>query len=104
MLNKNKKRQSPLSINKHTLKAKDFQMNEPTIEQIIEARNQCAEIIALHGEKFLPIFERLENEIAIRQKKQELLNKALYISSKIGTQKGTQNGTHLTNHFNLHLK
>ena len=48
-------------------------MNEPTIEQIIEARNQCAEIIALHGEKFLPIFERLENEIAIRQKKQELL-------------------------------
>jgi len=64
-------------------------MNEPSLNQIIKARNQCAEIIALYGEKFLPIFERLENEIVIREKRQRLLDKAINIGSKNGTQSGT---------------
>ncbi len=75
-------------------------MNEPPLNQIIKARNQCAEIIALYGEKFLPIFERLENEIAIREERQRLLDKAIMIGSK----NGTQNGTHLAPRFNAQSK
>ncbi len=75
-------------------------MNEPSLNQIIKARNQCAEIIALYGERYLPIFERLENEISIREKRQKLLDKALIISSK----NGTQSGTHLVLRFNAQSK
>lgn len=46
-------------------------MSEPTLDQIIYARDQCAEMIALYGEKLLPIFERLENEIKVRKKKKK---------------------------------
>lgn len=57
-----------------------------TQEQIISARNECARIISVYGEKYLPIFERLEKEIAKREQQNQLLKKAL----KIGTQNGTQ--------------
>lgn len=79
-------------------------MNDPTLNQIIEARNRCAEIIAQYGERYLPIFERLENEISLRKKKQELLNRAISISLKNGTQNSTQNGTQLMIQFNLKNK
>lgn len=76
-------------------------MNEPTLERIIEARNRCAEIIAKYGDRYLPIFERLENEIATQKEKQKLLNKAILLGSKNSTHNSTQNGTQLTNAFNL---
>lgn len=70
-------------------------MQEPTLDQIIDARARCAKAIAQYGEQYLPIFERLDDEVVKRIKQRELLNKAL----KIGTQNGTQNGTHLTDIF-----
>jgi|GEM_PF-2690677 len=66
-------------------------MQEPTLDEIITARNECAKIIATHGEQFLPIFERLEEEIELRKKRVESLNRAI----QIGTQNGTHFGTHL---------
>lgn len=75
-------------------------MKEPTLEEIIKARDRCAEVIAWHGEKYLPIFERLEKEISIRQEREKLLQRAVSIAQKIGTQNGTQNGTHLVVAFN----
>ena len=68
--------------------------SEIPLNDIIIGRNKCARIIAVFGGRYLPIFERLENEIIQRQKEQELLYKALQVSSKYGTHIGTQNGTH----------
>lgn len=64
---------------------------EITLEDIIQARDKCAWVIAQYGEQYLPIFERLEKEVALRKKQDELLQRAL----KIGTRKGTPDGTHL---------
>ena len=61
-----------------------------TYDQLVEARNKCAFIISKYGECYLPIFERLENELKAFEKNKALLKKALHI----GTQNGTQNGTH----------
>lgn len=71
------------------------EIQEISLETMVQARNKCARIIALHGEQYLPIFERLEKEIVLRKQKDELLQKAL----KIGTQNGTQNGTQLRSRF-----
>lgn len=76
--------------------------NEPTLNELISARNECAVIIAQCGEQYLPIFERLEREIANHKKRQELLSRALRISSKNGTQIGTQTGTQLKLAFSAH--
>jgi hypothetical protein len=42
-----------------------------TVSQILKARAQLAEIIETspHGEKYWPIFERLERELAARDNK-----------------------------------
>lgn len=70
------------------------------MKELISARDKCAQIITLYGEQYIPIFERLENEISCRQKRQELLNKAIRIATrKNGTQNGTQSGTHFYNRF-----
>lgn len=66
-------------------------MKEPTLKEIIEARDKCATIIAKYGEQYLPIFERLEKEIEIRMERQKFLEKALYIATQNGTHFGTQN-------------
>ena len=71
-------------------------MHEPSIEQIEEARNVCAKVIAMHGEKYLPIFERLDNELHQRKKQDCLLQKAL----KIATQNDTHFATQLRSSFN----
>lgn len=76
----------------------------PTLEQVIEARDRCAEIVAVYGERYLPIFERLENEIAARKKSEKLLCKALAIHSKAGTQFGAQIGTQLRDEFAGHSR
>jgi pantoate kinase len=79
-----------------------MQEKEPTLDQVIHARNECANIIALYGEKYIPIFERLEEELEIRQKRMKLLRRALAISDKTGTQIGTQTGTQLSPIFYKH--
>lgn len=66
-----------------------------TLDKLTHARDRCAKIIVEYGEKYLPIFERLENEIENRRNQENLLNRAL----EIGTRNGTQNGTHLTDVF-----
>ena len=64
-------------------------MSDLGLDQIIAARNECARIIALYGDTYLPIFERLETEISKRERQNKLLIKAM----KIGTQNGTHFGT-----------
>lgn len=56
---------------------------EVTFEEIETARNQIAQIISLHGEKYLPIFERLDNEYNARKAQQALLTKAKEIANGI---------------------
>lgn len=65
---------------------------EVSLQDIIRARDKCAYIIAKYGQQYLPIFERLEKEIEIREERQGYLDKAL----KIATPNVTQNAT-LTN-------
>ncbi|MEM9299158.1 MAG: hypothetical protein AAGA64_12320 [Bacteroidota bacterium] len=75
-------------------------MREPTLDEIIVARDECARIIARFGDQYLPIFERLENEIEKREKDGALFRRAL----KIATQNATQSATQIRIPFNSHLK
>lgn len=68
-------------------------MNQLTLDELMTARDRCAQIIAQYGSRYLPIFERLENEIALLVQKQILLDRALSLSNIYGTQNGTPNGT-----------
>ncbi len=76
------------------------EMSDFGLDQIIAARNECARIIALHGDKYLPIFERLEKEITKHEQHNKLLMKAM----KIGTQNGTHIGTQLRTLFSTATK
>ena len=84
-------------------------MSEPTLHEITQARDVCAQVIAQYGERYMPIFERLENEIEVRQKQQGLLEKAIAIAGKNGSQNSIQSGIQnkgfnigLTKKFNEH--
>lgn len=65
-------------------------LKEPSLSEIIAARNKCAHIIAKYGEQYLPIFERLEKEIVIRTERQKYLDKALRIATQNNTHNATQ--------------
>lgn len=41
---------------------------------------QAAQIVAVHGEKYLPIFERIEKEYQARTKQLDTLKRALKIA------------------------
>jgi len=41
---------------------------------------QSANIVATHGQRYLPIFERLEKEYKSRKQKHDMLTKAISIS------------------------
>ncbi|MBL7681779.1 MAG: hypothetical protein JNK00_00345 [Flavipsychrobacter sp.] len=69
-------------------------MTEIKLSEIKKARDKCARIVAKYGIRYLPIFERLEKEIAIREAQEKLFQKALEISTQIDTQIGTQNDHH----------
>lgn len=71
-------------------------MNKPSLDEIVSARNRCAQIIALYGERYLPIFERLENEIELRMNRQNLLERAIAIHNEKDRPKAGQ----LKNIFN----
>lgn len=60
-----------------------------SLQDLIKARDKCAYIIAKYGQQYLPLFERLEKEIEIREERQKYLDKAL----KIATPNVTLNAT-----------
>ena len=43
---------------------------------------QAAKIVAVHGDKYLPVFERLEREYKTCKKKRETLRRVLEIACK----------------------
>lgn len=52
-----------------------------TLKQLENAYLQAANIVSMYGEKYLPIFERIEQEYLERKRKIELLTKAKNISN-----------------------
>ncbi|MFL0801420.1 MAG: hypothetical protein K6L80_13290 [Agarilytica sp.] len=53
-----------------------------SLEQIKRAYHQAAKIVARYGDKYLPIFERLEKEYQSRKDKVKTLNRAIKIAKK----------------------
>ena len=51
-------------------------------DELKKAYIQAAKIVAVHGDKYLPIFERLESEYQKSEKRKEILNRALEIACK----------------------
>jgi len=55
--------------------------NKVSYKQLKKAYLQAAKIVALHGEKYLPIFERLEIEFRERKKQVDALNRAIKVAN-----------------------
>ncbi len=53
-----------------------------SLAQIKRAYHQAAKIVARYGDKYLPIFERLEKEYQSRKDKVKTLNRAIKIAEK----------------------
>ncbi len=51
-------------------------------DQIIAARNYAALVVARHGEGYLPLFERMEREVANLGKKEDALARALHLAEQ----------------------
>lgn len=64
------------------LKDSELQVTEITDALLEEAYVTMALIVKQHGEHYLPIFERLHNEITERQKKSDLLSVALSVADQ----------------------
>lgn len=58
-------------------------MSNITISELIKARDKCAAVIAKYGDCYLPIFERLENEIIERQKRKNYYKRRYHCISKM---------------------
>tara|TARA_R110000868_G_scaffold1211_2_gene9368 strand:- start:95309 stop:95578 length:270 start_codon:yes stop_codon:yes gene_type:complete len=68
-----------------------------SMRELYECYNKLACIIKEHGDEYLPLFERVHNEIESRKEKNRMVDIALRVAesnSKSGTHFGTQNGTH----------
>jgi len=50
-----------------------------------EAYIRAAKILALHGETYLPIFQRLEQEFNKRKEEAEILDRAIEIALSVDT-------------------
>jgi hypothetical protein len=50
--------------------------------QIIEARNYAALVVARHGEAYLPLFERMEREVSNLEDKEDALARALHLAER----------------------
>lgn len=70
----------PLSNHPYISKVKPKRLKSITFIEIRKAYNHIANIIALHGEKYLPLFERLHTELIECREKNHLLNIAKRIS------------------------
>ncbi|GAB1261475.1 hypothetical protein [Aurantivibrio plasticivorans] len=53
-----------------------------SLAQIKRAYHQAAKIVARYGDKYLPIFERLEKEYQNRKDKVKTLKRAIKIAEK----------------------
>ena len=53
-----------------------------TPEQIIKARDYAALVVAKHGKAYLPLFERMEREVADLQNKEDALVRALRLAER----------------------
>jgi len=53
-----------------------------SFEALKTAYFQAAKIVSIYGDKYLPIFERLEKEFIERKKKRDILQRALKIADK----------------------
>lgn len=53
-----------------------------THKQIIAARNYAALVVARHGEAYLPLFERMEREVASLERKENALARALRLAER----------------------
>lgn len=53
-----------------------------TPEQIIEVRNYAALVVARQGEAYLPLYERMEREVANLEKKEDALTRALRLAER----------------------
>ena len=56
-------------------------VNKVSYKQLKKAYLQAANIVAIHGKKYLPIFERLENECRERKKQVDILNRAIKLAN-----------------------
>ncbi len=54
--------------------------NDVSLSDLKKAYMQSANIVAIYGERYLPIFERLEKEYENRKQKDDMLTKAISIS------------------------
>ncbi len=54
--------------------------NKVPYDKLKNAYIQAAKIVSLYGEKYLPIFERLEKEYRARTKQIDTLNRAIKIA------------------------
>lgn len=61
-----------------------------SLDELIRARDKSAEIVVKYGEKYLPIFERMEKEVELKRQKKKLLNKVHEIVTQNVTHIGTQ--------------
>lgn len=69
--------------NARTFTIKEARMSDQlSLEQIKRAYHQAAKIVARYGDKYLPIFERLEKEYNERKDKVKTLKRAIQIAEK----------------------
>ena len=54
--------------------------NDISFGELKKAYLQSANIVAIYGERYLPIFERLEKEYKNRKQKDDILTRAISIS------------------------
>ena len=65
-------------------------MTKPNYQEIVKARDQCAQIVARYGVRYLPIFKRLDKEAEKLTEERKILDKAILLSRKIDTQNDIQ--------------
>lgn len=58
-----------------------MRLDEPTLDELIKARRDAAIIVRRFGERFMPIFERLDAEVTTREKRQVALERAILMGS-----------------------
>ena len=51
-------------------------------KELKKAYLQAAKVVADHGEKYLPIFERMQEEYQMQQKKSALIKRAVSLANK----------------------
>lgn len=70
-------------LNAHTSIIREgFMSDQLSLAQIKRAYHQAAKIVARYGDKYLPIFERLEKEYHDKKARVKTLNRAIKIAEK----------------------